>query len=117
MAKELDRLMKGTQFAGKAMFKHDALSLMTAKETRLWMQTTFVNGRSIYSRWLLPQAGLNERIEVEGGRFNRRYANRPPGNLPRLMSLDEYICQQCLGGRDKRPRLRDEGPPARAGRT
>ena len=91
MAKELDRLMKGTQFAGKAMFKHDALSLMSAKETRLWMQRTFVNGRSIYSRQLLPQAGLNERIEVEGGgRFNMRYANRPPGNLPRIMSLDEY---------------------------
>ena len=77
MAKEPDRLMEGTQFAGKAIFKHDALPLVAAKETRLWIQRTFVNGRSIYSRWLLPEVGLNEHIEVEGGRFNTRYANRP----------------------------------------
>ena len=90
MAKESDRLMEGTQFEGKAMFKHDALSLMTAKGTREWMEKTLVNGRSIYSRWLLPEAGLNKRIDLGGGRFTRRYANRPPGNLPRLMILDKY---------------------------
>ena len=49
MAKESDRLMEGTQFEGKAIFKHDARSLVTAKETWLWMQRTFVNGRLIYS--------------------------------------------------------------------
>ena len=34
----LDRLMLGTKYEGKAMFKHDALSLVTAKETREWMK-------------------------------------------------------------------------------
>ena len=34
MALETDEVMKGTQFEGKGMFKHDALLLMTAKETR-----------------------------------------------------------------------------------
>ena len=82
--------MEGTQFEGKAMFKHNTLSLITAEETRLWMQRTFANRRTIYSRWVLPQASLNERIELEGAQFNTRYANRPPGNLPRLMSLDKY---------------------------
>jgi len=33
MALERDEVMKGTQFEGKGMFKHDALSLMTAIET------------------------------------------------------------------------------------
>lgn len=89
MAVETDEMMKGTQFEGKGLFKHDALSLMTAKATRVWMQRYILNGRSLYSRWLLPEQGLNATIEMEGGRTNTRFRDRPPGNLPRLMSLDE----------------------------
>ena len=68
MALETDEVMKGTQFEGKGMFKHDALLLMTAIETRNWMKVTFVNGQSLYSRWLLPEAGLNNVLEVEGSK-------------------------------------------------
>ena len=71
------------------MLKHDALSLMTATETRDWMKVTFVDGRSIYSQWLLPEVGLSNVLEVEGSKPTTRFANRPPGNVPRLMSLDE----------------------------
>ena len=89
MALESDRLMLGTKYEGKAMFKHDALSLMTANETREWMKKAKINGRTLYERWLLPEAGLNEVITLADGRTSRSYANRPPGNLPRLMALDE----------------------------
>jgi len=89
MALESDRLMLGTKYEGKAMFKHDALSLMTARETREWMKKTKIAGRTLHERWLLPEAGLNEVITLEGGRISKAYANRPPGNLPRLMALDE----------------------------
>ena len=53
------------------------------------MKATEVNGRSIFSRWLLPEAGLNDKITVDG-KTTTRYQARPPGNLPRLMSLDEF---------------------------
>ena len=33
MTVETDEMMKGTQLEGKGLFKHDALSLMTAKTT------------------------------------------------------------------------------------
>lgn len=53
------------------------------------MRETIVNGRSIFSRWLLPEAGLNDSIFIDG-KENHRFRGRPPGNLPRLMSLDEF---------------------------
>ena len=42
MAVETNEVMKGTRFEGKGLFKHDALLLMTATETREWMKVTFV---------------------------------------------------------------------------
>ena len=89
MAVETDRLMEGTVHEDRGIFKHDALILLTADETKEWMRETYVNGRSIFSRWLLPEAGLNDRIVVDG-KVNKHYGGRPPGNLPRLMSLDEF---------------------------
>ena len=67
MAVETDEMMKGTKFEGKGLFKHDALSLMTAKATRDWMRRTKLNCRSLYSRSLLPEQGLNVTIEMEDG--------------------------------------------------
>ena len=32
---------------------------------------------------------MNAKIEVEGGKTTNRFADRPPGNMLRLMSLDE----------------------------
>ena len=89
MTVESNEIMRGTQHEDEAMFKHDALSLMTAGKTVEWMKATIVNGRSIYSRWLLPEAGLNKEITAYG-KMTTRYQGRPPGNLPRLMSLDEF---------------------------
>ena len=113
MALETDEMMKGTQFKGKGMFKHDALSLMTAIETRDWMKVTFVNGRSLYSRWLLPEAGLNNVLEVEGSKPTARFANRPPGNVPRLMSLDECAnknLMDCVNRHISATKRMDRGP-------
>ena len=113
MALETDEVMKGTQFEGKGMFKHDALSLMTAIETRNWMKVTFVNGRSLYSRWLLPEAGLNNVLEVEGSKPTARFANRPPGNVPRLMSLDECAnknLMDCVNRHISATKRMDRGP-------
>ena len=45
--------------------------------------------RSLLSCWLLPEAGLNDFITAHG-KTTTRYGGRPPGNLPRLMSLDEF---------------------------
>ena len=92
VAEETDRVMVGTQHESKGLFKHDALSLMTATETRGWMKTEKVNGRSIHSRWLLPEAGLNDSLTPppEGGKATPRFKERLPGNLPRLMALDEF---------------------------
>ena len=60
-------------FAGKTddwMFYHDALSLMTAKDTIAWMKE-----KGIYKRWILPVLGLNA--------ARKRYANAPPGTRRR----------------------------------
>ena len=54
-----------------------------------WMKTYFVNGRSIYSSWVLPEAGLNDEIEVDG-KITTRYRGRPPGNLPRTIRLGKF---------------------------
>ena len=113
MAVETDEVMKGTQFEGKGLFKHDAMSLMTATETREWMKVTFVNGRSIYSRWLLPEAGLNDVIEVEDSKSTMRFANQPPGNVPRLMSLDECAnknLMDCVNRHISATKQMDRGP-------
>ena len=113
MAVETDEVMIGTKFQGKGLFKHDAMSLMTAKGSTGWMKTTFVNGRSIYSMWLLPEAGLNNVIQLEGGKSTRRFANRPPGNVPRLMSLDECAnknLMDCVNRHISATKQLDRGP-------
>jgi hypothetical protein len=97
MAVESDLLMVGTQHEGKALFKHDALVLMTASKMREWTKTEMVDGRSLFSRWLLPEAGLNDSITVNGN-ATTSYRGRPPGNLPRLMALDEFGNKKLMDG-------------------
>ena len=58
-------------------FYHDALSLMTAKDTIEWMKT-----KGIYDRWILPVLGLNSEKDLA------RYSKAPVGNSPELMPLD-----------------------------
>ena len=54
------------------------------------MKTEKINNRSIFSRWLLPEAGLNDSLAGVNNKAMTRFKNRPPGNLPWLMSLDEF---------------------------
>ena len=49
IAVETDRVMEGTQYEGKGLFKHNALSLMTAIKSQDWMKTEKINERSILS--------------------------------------------------------------------
>ena len=52
-----ERAFVGTTHENDWYFYHDALSQMTAKSTREWMKE-----QGYYSRWLIPQLGLNEGI-------------------------------------------------------
>jgi hypothetical protein len=66
--------MSGTKFQDNFYFYHDALSLMTAAETRNWMR------EQDYERyWLLPMKDVN---------IGTTYHNRPVGDSPEMMPLD-----------------------------
>ena len=58
-------------------FYHDALKQMTAKSTVKWMKE-----KGYYSRWLIPQLGIN------GGTV---YVCRPVGNRLEWMPLDNSL--------------------------
>lgn len=89
MSVKSDNLMVGTEHEGEAKWKHDAMVLLTAKETIKWTRTAMLAGQSLLSCWVLPEAGLNDFIAAHG-KTTTRYGRRPPGSLPRLMSLDEF---------------------------
>ena len=67
----------GTTHEDTWYFYHDALKQLTAKSTVEWMKE-----KGYYRRWLLPQLGLNG---------NTPYANRPVGNRPEWMPLDNSL--------------------------
>ena len=96
IAVETDEMMEGTRHEKKGLLKHDPMTLITASETIAWMKTYFVNGRTIYSRWVLPEAGLNDKIEVNG-KITTRYRGRPPDNLPRTIGLDGFANKNAMG--------------------
>ena len=68
---------KGTVHENDWFFYHDALVTLTAKSTVAWMKQ-----KGYYSRWLIPQLGLN------GGTV---YVHRPVGNRPEWMPLDNSL--------------------------
>ena len=70
-------IFKGTVHEDDWFFYHDALKQLTAKSTVEWMKE-----KGYYSRWLIPQLGLN------GGTI---YAYRPVGNRPEWMPLDNSL--------------------------
>ena len=70
MMKEAENLMKGSVHEGDFFMVHDALVLMTAKETIKWMKE-----KNYYHRWLLPMNGLQD---------GTPYARCPVGNSPYL---------------------------------
>jgi hypothetical protein len=59
---------------GNFWFYHNALSLLTAKQTRQERQE-----KGYLKHWILPELGLNKKTI---------YAKRPPGNSPEMMPWD-----------------------------
>ena len=80
--KESSRLMSGTSHANDWYIMHDALSLMTAKETKQWMRTQTIDGKTYFDRWLIPKNNLNK---------GTAYHERPVGNSPEFMPLDNSL--------------------------
>ena len=82
MMRESARVMSGTKHADNWYFYHDALSLMTAKQTRDWMCENDVDGNNCMSKWLVPMCGCNS---------GTKFANRSVGNSPEFMPLDNSL--------------------------
>jgi predicted flap endonuclease-1-like 5' DNA nuclease len=70
---------RGTTHEKTFRIYHDALSQLTADETKTWLKTQFHEGRSWFDIWITPLHGLND---------GTCYAGRPVGNSPELMPLD-----------------------------
>ena len=81
MVIETKKVFKGTTHEDTCLFYHDALSLMTAKETRKWMKE-----KGHDKMWILPEFDLFCRDPDLS-----RYLNRPPGNSPELCNLDSCL--------------------------
>ena len=77
MMKEVDKLMKGYVHEEDLFIVHDALVLITAKETIKWMREN-----NNFHRWLLPMNVLQDRTP---------YAGRLLGNMPDFMPLDNSL--------------------------
>jgi hypothetical protein len=60
------------------LFYHDALSIMTARECRNYMQA-----KGVLKHWVLPEFGLNDDFP--------RFKGVPLGNSPELMPLDASL--------------------------
>ena len=74
--------MKGSVHEGYFFIVHDALVLMTAMETINWMRH---NG--YLNIWLLPLNGIQD---------GTPYTNRPVGNSPEFMPLDNSLNRDIL---------------------
>ena len=77
MMNEADNLTKGSVHEVNFFMVHNALVLMTAKETINWMRQ---NG--YLHRWLLPLNGLQ---------YGTTYAVCTVGNSPEFMPLDNSL--------------------------
>ena len=82
MMKEAEELIKGSVHEGKLFIIHDALVLMTSKETIKWMKSN-----NYFHRWLLPMNGLQDGTPYDG---------RPVGNIPECMPLDNILNREIL---------------------
>ena len=79
---EADKLMKGSVHEDDLFIVHDALVLMTEKETINWMRK---NG--YLHRWLLPLNWLH---------YGTSYAGHPVGNSPEFIPLDNSLNRDIL---------------------
>ena len=82
MMEESRRVMAGTKHQEDWKVYHDALSLMTAKETKQWMQQ-----KGYLERWILPSDDLYENMKDLKG----KYGNNPIGNSPEFMPWDAHL--------------------------
>ena len=80
--KEAEELTKGSVQEYDFFIIHDALVLMTAKETIKWMKEN-----NCFHRWLLPMNGLQD---------GTPYAGRPVDNSPKFMPLDNSLNREVL---------------------
>ena len=76
---ESAKAMQGTSHKQDWVFYHDALSLMTAKDTVAWMKS-----KDFYKRWLLPPQGM------QAGEL-KVYDARPTGDSPEMMPWDATL--------------------------
>ena len=74
--------MKGSFHEYDFFIFHDALVLMTAKDTIEWMKE-----KNCFYRWLLPMNGLQD---------GTPYSGRPVGNSPKFMPLDNSLNRDIL---------------------
>ena len=82
MMNDAEKLMKGSVHEDDFYFVHNALVLMTAKETINWMKQ-----KGYLHRWLLPLNGLQDATP---------YSGRPVGNGPEFMPLDNSLNREIL---------------------
>ena len=74
---ESERIMRGTKYELTWSVYHDALSLMTAKDSIEYMKE-----KNWYHHWVLPLNGLQDNQGLN------RYRDRPVGNMPEAMPWD-----------------------------
>ena len=82
MMNESETLMKGSVHEDDLYIVHDALVLMTTKETINWMKQ-----KGYLHRWLLSLNGLQD---------GTPFAGRPVGNSPEFMPLDNSLNRDIL---------------------
>ena len=82
MMNEAEKLMKGSVHEDDFFIVHNALLLMTAKETINWMIQ-----KGYLHRWMIPLNGLQD---------STPYAGRPVGNSPDFMPLDNSLNRDIL---------------------
>ena len=74
---EAEKPMKGSVHEDDFYIVHDALVLITAKETINWTKQ-----KGYLHSWLLPLNGLQD---------GTTYSGRPVGNIPEFMPLDNIL--------------------------
>ena len=79
---EAEKVMKGSVHEDDFYIIHNALLLMTAKETMNWMKE-----KGYLHRWLLRLNGLQD---------GTPYVGRPVGNIPEFMPLDNILNRDLL---------------------
>jgi hypothetical protein len=83
MIKVSQEVFNGTAYEDNWFFYHDALSLMTAKDTIAWMKE-----KGYYKHWILPENGLQE-----DDPDTKKYKGRPVGDCMELMPWDNNLNQ------------------------